>query len=197
MASAERKQDRCEGGMQELFIGYMNPVIRSLPDGRMDASPFFRRTPHVQGTLPRLRQGGVTVTTLSFGLNAPELFPGRQGTTPGRRRNRRAPSLSRKLRHAGGRRDRHGELRAARKAGKLAFALHLVDHIAYMVNLAGINHVGLGTDYDLGTIPREVDRADKLPALVQALQCRGYSGAQVAKQCFRYFLRVYRTVLRD
>ena len=73
----------------------------------------------------------------------------------------------------------------------------IVDHIDHLVHLAGVNHVGLGTDYDLGTIPREVDRADRLPALVRALQRRGYSDTEIGKLCFRNFLRVYGAVLRD
>lgn len=66
-----------------------------------------------------------------------------------------------------------------------------VDHIDHIVNTAGIDHVGLGTDYDLGSIPVEVCTADRLPALTAALAVRGYRGESITKILSQNFLRVF------
>lgn len=71
----------------------------------------------------------------------------------------------------------------------------LVDHIDRIVDIAGLDHVGVGSDYDLGTIPSEVDSAEKLPALTRALLERGYSDDDVKKVWGGNFLRVYEAVL--
>jgi len=67
----------------------------------------------------------------------------------------------------------------------------LVDHIDRLVELAGLDHVAVGTDYDLGSIPREVETADRLPNLTAALLERGYTGREIKKlwggNALRYF----------
>lgn len=72
----------------------------------------------------------------------------------------------------------------------------VVDRIARMVDVAGINHVGLGTDYDLGDMC-EIDRADKLPMLTAELVCRGFHRADIEKILGGNFPRVYRQILPD
>jgi membrane dipeptidase len=366
-----------------IFLGYMKPAIRYLPDGGMDASPFFAGPEWSQGCFPRLRKGGVKVTTLSFGLNDPDLFPGRVGvsrviqsigaflqaaaghpaeievarTTADIDRIMAAGKLTVLLHltgvilegslemlhayHALGVRcvhppfdnradarvdlwlkdavltpfDRqvlrelvrlrivvdlahasdgmiaeilrltdvpviisHGmcrvlsdtkrnlsddQIRAVAKTGgvigihfasqliddvyrqrQAASGLHaelrrweqemkgkypdpyqymanrydmgtwlktrgheleqsiplpplgkIADHVDHIVQLVGIDHVGVGTDYDLGCIPQEVDRADKLPNLTRELVRRGYCRSDLMKIWGENFLRVYRQVL--
>jgi membrane dipeptidase len=366
-----------------IFIGYMKPGIRYLPDGGMDGSLFFECPAWSQGCFPRLREGSVKVTTLSFGLNDPDLFPGRVGVS------RVIQSIGAFLQVAA---DHSAEIEVARTsadldrimaAGKMAVLLHLtgvflegslellhayhalgvraahppfdsrantrvdlwakdgaltafdrrvvqelvrlgmvidlahasdamfaeilrltdvpviishgmcralsdtkrnladdqiravaetggvigihfasqliddvyrrqqaesgfhgelqrwqddmkraypdpyeymarrydmatwlktraheleqsvplpplskiVDHVDHIVRLAGIDHVGVGTDYDLGCIPQDVDRADKLPNLTRELLRRGYSRSDLMKIWGGNFLRVYRQVL--
>jgi membrane dipeptidase len=71
----------------------------------------------------------------------------------------------------------------------------LCDHIDHLVAVAGIDHVAIGSDYDLGDIPTEVDRAGKLPNLTAELLRRGYSEADIRKIWGENFLRVFREVL--
>jgi membrane dipeptidase len=71
----------------------------------------------------------------------------------------------------------------------------VMDHVDHMAGLVGIDHIGVGSDYDLGVIPRAIDRADKLPNLTAALRRRGYSSSDIRKIWGGNFLRVYRQVL--
>jgi membrane dipeptidase len=70
----------------------------------------------------------------------------------------------------------------------------LVNQIDHMVEVAGVDHVGLGTDYDLGDMC-EIDRVDKLPRLTAALARRGYRAADIRKILGENFLRVFRAAL--
>jgi membrane dipeptidase len=71
----------------------------------------------------------------------------------------------------------------------------LVDHIDHVVEVAGIDHVGNGADYDLGDIPEELDHAGKLLNLTAELLRRGYSDADIRKIWGDNFLRVFRRVI--
>lgn len=66
----------------------------------------------------------------------------------------------------------------------------LVDQIARMVDVAGIDHVGVGTDYDCGDIC-EINRADKLPMLTAELVRRGFRATEIKKILGGNFLRVF------
>lgn len=70
----------------------------------------------------------------------------------------------------------------------------LVDQIARMVDVAGIDHVGVGTDYDLGDMC-EIDRVDKLPMLTGELVRRGFRPTEIRKILGGNFLRVFRQSL--
>lgn len=72
----------------------------------------------------------------------------------------------------------------------------LVDQIARMVDVAGVDHVGVGTDYDLGDIC-EIDRVDKLPMLTAELVRRGFRPPEIRKILGENFLRVFRQCLPD
>ena len=58
--------------------------------------------------------------------------------------------------------------------------------------LEGIDCVGVGTDYDLGSTPSEIEFADGLPNLTRALIERGYSDEDTKKIWGGNFLRVLR-----
>ncbi len=68
----------------------------------------------------------------------------------------------------------------------------LVDHIEHMVKIAGIDHVGLGSDWD-GSLsyPVGLEGMDGLPNLTRALLERGWSDADVKKVLGENFLRVF------
>lgn len=55
----------------------------------------------------------------------------------------------------------------------------LVDHIDYMVNLVGVEHVGLGSDFDGASMPHDLRNASMLPNIERELSARGYSKAEV------------------
>jgi membrane dipeptidase len=69
-----------------------------------------------------------------------------------------------------------------------------VDHIDHAVQVAGIDHVGIGTDFDGGGgIPGFNDHSEALNVTVELVK-RGYSGDQIAKIWGGNLLRVWRDV---
>lgn len=69
----------------------------------------------------------------------------------------------------------------------------LINHIDYIVKLAGINHVGLGSDFDgIESAPKELNGVEDFPKITEALLQRGYSKKDVRKILGENFLRVFR-----
>jgi membrane dipeptidase len=69
----------------------------------------------------------------------------------------------------------------------------LVDHIDHAVKVAGVDHVGIGADYDgipLDGAPEGLDDVAKLPSLTYELLRRGYSDRDVRKVLGENLLRV-------
>lgn len=71
----------------------------------------------------------------------------------------------------------------------------LIRHITHMVDRIGINHVGLGSDFDGAVVPLEVSDASKLPNVVTALREAGYGKDDIAKLCHGNWLRVLKETL--
>ncbi len=72
----------------------------------------------------------------------------------------------------------------------------VVAHIDHVVKVAGIDHVGIGTDFDgIPDVPKGLEDVSKMPALVAALLKRGYSEADIQKIMGGNFLRVMREVV--
>jgi membrane dipeptidase len=68
----------------------------------------------------------------------------------------------------------------------------IADHIDHMVKVAGIDHVGIGSDFDgIDDTPRGMEDVSKLPALRDELKRRGYSEADVRKIMGDNFMRVF------
>jgi membrane dipeptidase len=74
----------------------------------------------------------------------------------------------------------------------------LVDHIDHIAKVAGVDHVGLGSDFDgvSGATPEGMNSAADLPKITAALLQRGYSAADVRKILGGNLLRVFREVER-
>ena len=73
----------------------------------------------------------------------------------------------------------------------------LVAHIDHAVKLAGIDHVGIGTDFDgLHCVPLAVDSYNKFPVLTRALLEKGYSSEDIKKIYGGNMLRVMRAVAK-
>ncbi len=71
----------------------------------------------------------------------------------------------------------------------------IADHIDHAVRVAGIDHVGLGSDFDgIVAIPKGMEDASKLPSLVRELARRGYSEEDLTKILGENVLRVMRQV---
>jgi membrane dipeptidase len=69
----------------------------------------------------------------------------------------------------------------------------LIDHIDHIVELAGVDHVGIGSDFDGGgTLLKDVT---ELPKITQGLLDRGYSRSDVERILGGNFLRVLSEVL--
>ena len=69
----------------------------------------------------------------------------------------------------------------------------LLDHIDRIVSLAGIDHVGLGSDFDgIESAPRDLDGVEDMPHLTTALRKRGYSKKDVRKILGENFIRIFR-----
>jgi len=70
----------------------------------------------------------------------------------------------------------------------------IVDHIDHAVKVAGVDHVGLGSDFDGATMPLGMDDVSQLPRLTDAMLKRGYSEANVEKILGGNVLRVMERV---
>jgi membrane dipeptidase len=68
----------------------------------------------------------------------------------------------------------------------------LIDHIDHMVKVAGIDHVGIGSDFDgIPSAPEGIDSAADLPKITAELKKRGYTEAQCEKIMGGNLLRVF------
>jgi membrane dipeptidase len=72
----------------------------------------------------------------------------------------------------------------------------VADHIDHVVSIAGIDHVGLGSDYDgVGdTLPEGLKDVSGYPNLISELLERGYSEDEIAKICYKNVFRVWNKV---
>ena len=73
----------------------------------------------------------------------------------------------------------------------------IADHIDHAIQVGGVDHVGLGSDFDgVDFVPRGMEDASKLPNLVRELARRGYSEEELHKILGGNTLRVMREVER-
>jgi len=71
----------------------------------------------------------------------------------------------------------------------------VADHIDHAVRIAGIDHVGIGSDFDgVSGPPNGLDDVSKMPALIEVLLERGYAERDVKKILGENYLRVIREV---
>jgi membrane dipeptidase len=73
----------------------------------------------------------------------------------------------------------------------------LLDHIDYIVKLVGVNHVGLGSDFDgITSAPQQLDDVSDMPIITKELSARGYSKKDIRKILGENFLRVFKANTR-
>lgn len=72
--------------------------------------------------------------------------------------------------------------------------IRVADHIDHVVKLAGIDHVGLGSDFDgVGdSLPVGLKDVSQYPNLIYELLKRGYDEEAIAKICYKNVFRVWK-----
>ncbi|MDO9549294.1 MAG: dipeptidase [Candidatus Marinimicrobia bacterium] len=79
---------------------------------------------------------------------------------------------------------------------KLASVSDMVNHIDHIVKLIGIDHVGIGTDFDGGGELADLKDVSQMPNITKELLKRGYSKKDILKIWSGNFLRVFREAER-
>ena len=72
----------------------------------------------------------------------------------------------------------------------------IIEHIDHAVKVGGVEHVGLGSDFDGANMPYGMEDASKLPQITEALLRKGYSDGDVRKILGENTLRVMAEVER-
>ena len=72
----------------------------------------------------------------------------------------------------------------------------ILEHIDHAVKVAGIDHVGLGSDFDGATMPIGMEDASKVPKITEALVKKGYTDRDIEKILGGNVLRVMEQVER-
>ena len=71
----------------------------------------------------------------------------------------------------------------------------VADHIIHAAEVAGIDHVGIGSDFDgVPALPEDLQSAAGLPLLTERLLRRGLSDSDVSKILGGNFMRAFRTI---
>jgi membrane dipeptidase len=71
----------------------------------------------------------------------------------------------------------------------------LIAHIEHIIHVAGIDHVGLGSDFDgIPSLPEGLESATDIPKITEALFARSYSAEGLHKLLGGNFLRVFAAV---
>jgi membrane dipeptidase len=148
-------------------------VVRNVPDD------ILRKIP---------QNGGIVMVTFVPGFVAPEAGDySRRATAENRRLKAQFPSddaAQKKGLEA---------WTAANPAPKATLA-QVADHIDHIRKIAGIDHIGVGGDFDgITSVVRGLENVSTYPALFAELARRGYSDADIAKISSRNILRVMRT----
>lgn len=70
----------------------------------------------------------------------------------------------------------------------------LLDHIDHIVKLIGVDHVGLGSDFDgIDSAPQDLDGVEDMPLIASALMVRGYTKSDIRKIMGGNFIRLFKT----
>jgi len=73
---------------------------------------------------------------------------------------------------------------------------NIIEHIDHAVKVAGIDHVGLGSDFDGAVMPLGMEDVSKLPKITDALLKKGYAERDIQKILGENILRVMEQVER-
>lgn len=169
------------------------PVIASHSSCR-HFTPGFARNMTDDMIVALAKQGGVVMINFGSGFLDAEVRRGRE---------RHEAAVRKLVRKAKLREDdpRAAPIRAAYEAEHppvRASVEHVADHIEHVIGLVGIDHVGLGSDFDgVGdSLPEGLRDVSQYPNLVRVLLERGHDRAAVEKLLGGNLLRVWDAVLR-
>lgn len=81
------------------------------------------------------------------------------------------------------------------EGAKLSETERIAEHILYMVNKAGIESVGLGSDYDGIDCALEMSDCSKIQMLADALMKKGMTESQIERVFYKNVLRLYKELL--
>jgi membrane dipeptidase len=71
----------------------------------------------------------------------------------------------------------------------------IVDHMDYIINLIGDDHVGLGSDFDgISITPKGIEGVSKMPIITREMLKRGYSEERIRKILGGNFMRIFNEV---
>jgi membrane dipeptidase len=71
------------------------------------------------------------------------------------------------------------------------------DHVEHIIGVAGVDHVGNGSDLDgVPILPKGMEDVSCLPALTRELASRGATHDELRKELGQNFLRVFAEVER-
>jgi membrane dipeptidase len=69
----------------------------------------------------------------------------------------------------------------------------LIDHLDYIVKLIGVDHVGIGSDFDgVNSLPKQLDDVTTYPLITEELVKRGYSDKDIKKILGGNFIRLFK-----
>ncbi len=144
------------------------------------------------------KKGGVIQINFSCDFLNPEVARANEGTADQRRALREQLALK-YANDPNGMRKALAEARAAMGAdnGPRATLADVVKHIDHVVEIAGVDAVGLGSDFDgIGCAPEGLDSVDKWPNLTRALLEEGYTAVEIRKMYGENTLRLMTEVER-
>ncbi|MBM3965666.1 MAG: membrane dipeptidase [Planctomycetes bacterium] len=131
--------------------------------------------------------GGVVLINFFSGFVVPESAAVLQDMAAVRRELRR--------KYPGSREDQDRELKQwqATHPYPAGDAEIIVDHIERVIKIAGIDHVGLGSDFDgISKLPVGMEDVSKYPVITELMLRRGYDEVSIHKVLYGNFLRVLR-----
>jgi len=83
----------------------------------------------------------------------------------------------------------------ANPRSKLCTVHDVLDHIQHVIEVAGVEHVGLGSDFDgVPALPNQLEDVSTYPVITQGLLDRGYTESQVRQVLGGNVMRVFREV---
>lgn len=82
-----------------------------------------------------------------------------------------------------------------REGAQLSKTEHIAEHILYMVDKAGLESVGLGTDYDGIDCALEMSDCSKIQMLAEVLKKKGMTESQIERVFYKNVLRIYKELL--